>query len=357
MDPTYYSLRPDVTPCITADGSEIIFVQNGSGRRSVYQHSQDFQALVCAIADPVTVDAVANDVDVPRSLAQETIKMLVDDEVAWRAEAPGALRGLSRENWQSLTYWSRSTSSQIEACRMMQNVSESHVVVIGLGGLGSWVCLQLAMAGVRRLTLIDHDSVDQSNLTRQPIYTLSHLGLPKVVAAKDSLISRFDSLSISVHQESISHGEPSSIGSDVDLIMGCGDEPNAQEFSLVLNDIAQSRSLGYIAGGRYSGHFGRIGMSVLPSIDACANCLALRYSTMREAGMKPLYTRAHMEGTTAAIAADVASTHVTEALNILSGSEQRILRGRVGAIDPCSSDVEWTAIDLQDQCPYHQQGT
>jgi molybdopterin/thiamine biosynthesis adenylyltransferase/rhodanese-related sulfurtransferase len=57
------------------------------------------------------------------------------------------------------------------------------VLVVGAGGLGCPVLQYLAGAGVGRLTVIDHDTVEETNLHRQPLYGMDDLGKPKVEAA------------------------------------------------------------------------------------------------------------------------------------------------------------------------------
>ena len=65
-----------------------------------------------------------------------------------------------------------------------QALLDAHVLIIGLGGLGSPVALYLAAAGVGELTLVDDDEVDGSNLQRQIIHTRANVGLSKVASAK-----------------------------------------------------------------------------------------------------------------------------------------------------------------------------
>lgn len=68
-----------------------------------------------------------------------------------------------------------------------RTLDRSHVAVIGAGGLGSPALLYLAAAGVGRLTIIDDDTVELSNLHRQVVHGTSHLGEPKVDSARAML--------------------------------------------------------------------------------------------------------------------------------------------------------------------------
>ena len=60
----------------------------------------------------------------------------------------------------------------------------AHALVIGAGGLGSPVALYLGTAGVGRLTIVDHDDVDLTNLQRQIAHNLSRVGHPKAESAR-----------------------------------------------------------------------------------------------------------------------------------------------------------------------------
>lgn len=62
----------------------------------------------------------------------------------------------------------------------------SHVAVIGAGGIGCPAITYLAAAGVGKLTIIDHDVVELSNLQRQPLFTDADIGAPKATVAADA---------------------------------------------------------------------------------------------------------------------------------------------------------------------------
>lgn len=65
----------------------------------------------------------------------------------------------------------------------MERLARAHVAVFGLGGVGSWCAEALARTGVGRLTLVDSDTVSESNINRQLIAAGSTLGMSKAEAA------------------------------------------------------------------------------------------------------------------------------------------------------------------------------
>ncbi|MEM7198609.1 MAG: HesA/MoeB/ThiF family protein, partial [Pseudomonadota bacterium] len=62
--------------------------------------------------------------------------------------------------------------------------------IVGAGGIGAPVSLYLAQAGVGSITMIDHDTVDLSNLQRQIIYTEQHVGRAKIHSTGEELCAR-----------------------------------------------------------------------------------------------------------------------------------------------------------------------
>lgn len=70
-----------------------------------------------------------------------------------------------------------------------QQIWASHIVVVGIGGVGSWAAEALARSGVGHLTLIDLDHVSESNLNRQIHAVDATLGQAKVLAMRDRILS------------------------------------------------------------------------------------------------------------------------------------------------------------------------
>lgn len=67
--------------------------------------------------------------------------------------------------------------------------SPDSAIVVGVGGVGAWVALELALIGVRRVIVVDDDVVEDTNLNRTP-FTVSQIGIPKVSAVVDLIAER-----------------------------------------------------------------------------------------------------------------------------------------------------------------------
>lgn len=97
-----------------------------------------------------------------------------------------------------------------------------HVVLIGAGGIGNPALQYLAAAGVGRLTLIDDDAVEESNLQRQTLFTPADVGVSKAQAAAD-WARRFDpALQVAPHSVRIDATNADALLAGADLVLdGC----------------------------------------------------------------------------------------------------------------------------------------
>ena len=69
----------------------------------------------------------------------------------------------------------------------LRKLNASHVAVFGIGGVGGFVCEALARAGVGKFTLVDNDTVSESNINRQIIALTSTVGKSKTQAMKERI--------------------------------------------------------------------------------------------------------------------------------------------------------------------------
>ncbi len=99
----------------------------------------------------------------------------------------------------------------------------AHVVVVGAGGLGSPALLYLAASGVGELTLLDDDKVELSNLQRQVLYKINHLGQAKVSAACKGLGSLNNQITVNSIEQQLTEQNAEQIFAGATLVLDCSD--------------------------------------------------------------------------------------------------------------------------------------
>lgn len=104
-----------------------------------------------------------------------------------------------------------------------QKLLASHVLIVGLGGLGSPAALYLAGAGIGTLTLADDDDVHLSNLQRQILFTTDDIAHPKAQAAKLRLAQLNPGSKLIVLQQRLTGDVLKNAVARVDVVLDCTD--------------------------------------------------------------------------------------------------------------------------------------
>ncbi|MGS2764956.1 molybdopterin-synthase adenylyltransferase MoeB [Sinomicrobium sp. M5D2P9] len=102
-------------------------------------------------------------------------------------------------------------------------LKESRVLVIGAGGLGSAILPYLTAAGVGHIGIIDHDTVDLSNLHRQVLFTVSDVGLNKAVTASEKLSGLNPHIGITPYPTALTKENALELFSSYDIIVDGSD--------------------------------------------------------------------------------------------------------------------------------------
>ncbi|EBX6018462.1 HesA/MoeB/ThiF family protein [Salmonella enterica subsp. enterica serovar Dortmund] len=104
-----------------------------------------------------------------------------------------------------------------------QKLLDSHVLIVGLGGLGSPAALYLAGAGIGKLTLADDDDVHLSNLQRQILFTTDDIAHPKAQAAKLRLAQLNPGSELIVLQQRLTGDVLKNAVARADVVLDCTD--------------------------------------------------------------------------------------------------------------------------------------
>ena len=131
----------------------------------------------------------------------------------------------------------------------------AHVAVIGLGGIGSPALQYLAASGIGRLSLVDNDVVDASNLQRQTIFTTRDVGHGKAVSARRWLANFDDTLVIDVSDTRITADNATDLIAGADVVVD-GTDNFATRLAVSDACVANAIPLLSAAVGRFQGQVG-----------------------------------------------------------------------------------------------------
>ncbi len=104
-----------------------------------------------------------------------------------------------------------------------QRLLDARALVIGAGGLGSPVALYLATGGVGRITLVDHDTVDLTNLQRQIAHRTGSVGLPKVASAARTMHEINPGVQVTALQQRADEVLLDALVPQADVVLDCSD--------------------------------------------------------------------------------------------------------------------------------------
>ena len=107
-------------------------------------------------------------------------------------------------------------------------LARAHVVVLGVGGVGSWAAEALARAGIGELTLVDFDRIAPSNLNRQVHALTSTIGRLKVEVMAERLAQINPALTIHTHAERLRPEALPDYLADGDFTIDCIDDVQAK---------------------------------------------------------------------------------------------------------------------------------
>ena len=131
----------------------------------------------------------------------------------------------------------------------------SHLLLLGLGGIGAPALQYLAAAGIGRLTLVDDDAVDASNLQRQTIYTERDIGHGKAVVARQWVAGFDRALEVTISDARITPASAPAMLTGVDLVLD-GTDNFATRLAISDACVAAGVPLLSAAVGRFQGQVG-----------------------------------------------------------------------------------------------------
>jgi molybdopterin/thiamine biosynthesis adenylyltransferase len=213
-----------------------------------------------------------------------------------------------------------------------QRLLAAHALVIGAGGLGSPVALYLGTAGVGRITLVDNDTVDLTNLQRQIAHDLSRIGQAKVASAAqvDARDQPRRDIVVALHERADAQRLDALVAA-ADVVIDCSDN-FATRHAVNAACVKHGKPL---VSGAAIGFDGQI--SVYDTRHAESPCYACMFPP--DAAFEEV--RCATMGVLAPLVGIIGSMQAAEALKLLAGVGSS-LAGRLQMLD--ARAMEWTEI-------------
>lgn len=124
-----------------------------------------------------------------------------------------------------------------------KRLSESKIVIIGSGALGSVASDLLARAGVGKITIIDQDIVDLTNLQRQSLYSEEDINRPKASTAKSTLSKVNSAIKLVAHDENLNSENIERLIGSPDCVLDCTDNLDTR---FLLNEYARKNNIPWV---------------------------------------------------------------------------------------------------------------
>jgi molybdopterin-synthase adenylyltransferase len=214
-----------------------------------------------------------------------------------------------------------------------QRLLGARALVIGAGGLGSPVVLYLGTAGVGRITIVDHDTVDLTNLQRQIAHNLARVGQPKAGSAAQTILAINPEVRVTALQERADAARLDVLVRDADVVLDCSDNFKTRH---AVNAACVAHGVPLVAGAaiRFDGQ-----ISVYDTRDAAHPCYACIFPPEAEFEDVQCATM----GVFAPLVGIIGTMQAAEALKLLAGVG-RSLAGRLQMLD--GRAMEWTEIRI-----------
>jgi len=214
-----------------------------------------------------------------------------------------------------------------------EKLTQSHVLVVGAGGLGSPVAMYLAASGVGTLTICDFDEVDLTNLQRQIIHTTQSVGINKALSAQQALYELNPEVTVNTVQQKSTESEMATLVAQADVVVDCSDNFATR---YALNRLCFQHKTPLVSGAaiRFEGQ-----ISVFDFRNAnspCYHCLYPDVGSDQE-------MRCADNGVFAPLVGMIGTAQAAEVLKLLMNIGES-LQGRLLLLDALTA--EWRAIKL-----------
>jgi bacteriocin biosynthesis cyclodehydratase domain-containing protein len=272
--PRFPRVKRTVELIETPEG-DLIFMRAAAESVRIAQPSDVDRALLAALDGTHSLnelEATFGSKAVRETLDGMRAYSLLEDAADYRDLPPELLDRFDRQ----LRYFSDIGPEDSSPAKFQTRLRNARVSILGLGGLGGRVALELASLGIGELRIIDGDVVETSNLNRQIQFRERDIGLPKARVTAERLRELNSALTVYAREERLeSEDELAEFIAGSDLVVDAADWP-AHKIEQWCNAACFKAGIPYITMSHFPPR-ARVGPLYVPGRTGCFQCQVIKY--------------------------------------------------------------------------------
>ncbi len=225
-----------------------------------------------------------------------------------------------------------------------EQLKQAKVFCVGAGGLGSPALLYLAAAGIGTLAVIDHDTVEASNLQRQVLFADSDIGQLKAACAEQKLTAQNPHIQVIAHPIQLTRENASDLIAAYDIVLDGSDNYQTR---YLINDVCHFQNKPLVSASifQFQGQLGVFNYKDGP----CYRCL---YNAPPPAELTPSCS---MSGVLGILPGIMGTLQATEVIKLIL-KKGEVLSGRLLAVDALNMDFKKYQVHPDPFCPLCKEG-
>lgn len=159
-----------------------------------------------------------------------------------------------------------------EVEKIQKKIFNTKIAIFGLGAVGATIARELAMLGFVNFILIDYDTIDEQDISRNILFNNQKLNEKKVDLAEEMLLKINPDISVSTYLQTLDIETNLSFIDDCDLIINSANTPYIGYTSIKLSRYCIDKNkLLFVCGG-FDAHLASLGELIIPKVTPCSDC-------------------------------------------------------------------------------------
>lgn len=174
---------------------------------------------------------------------------------------------------RQINYFAEFLGSERDGILAQKKLIQSKLLIFGCGAIGGNIALELAMAGIRDITLFDYDILEQSDTSRHLFFDNKYIGERKADILKNKILEIDKRINVTVINKSLKPTDNiDDLILDAHFVVNTLDEPYIGHTSAKISRICIKYNKPHFIAGGFDAHLASTGELIIPFVTPCVEC-------------------------------------------------------------------------------------